>query len=411
MNLKLRLTLALLSLFFAGSVSAQWQPAGFLTTGQDTARKVYTMRTFNGRVYIGTDKGLFIALPSGVVSLLGLSGVPVKSVFVDSTGDVYTTNDTSICISTNQGASFGSIRPAGNLTLHGIYGLQVNGKSRIFYSYGDNTNFGVNYSDDNFTTTTAANKFLTIPYSFTEMDNVLYIGGQDGIYKLNIDNESWRNAGTGYPGGSLFGSMAAVNGVLYAADWNGQGLYVSRDTAKNWEPANTTVFHDQCQVYDVAGNKDTVVAVMDGACTDQTHPVRASGDGGRSWQTYMVGLQKGSYTSVAYNSATRCFYTFENNTHQLYTICQNTTGIGNPKAAALDFSVYPNPATDYLRVKVSYYKPGMTGTILNVLGEKVSAFTVEEATQDLPIGKLNPGVYYLQISSNQNIGTVKFVKY
>ncbi len=77
----------------------------------------------------------------------------------------------------------------------------------------------------------------------------------------------------------------------------------------------------------------------------------------------------------------------------------------NNKCRAQNIIVYPNPATSTLHIKDG--KLGASYQIINVLGQNVNSFTIENSLQILDISQLPSGSYYLQ----SNTGTeAKFVK-
>ncbi len=87
----------------------------------------------------------------------------------------------------------------------------------------------------------------------------------------------------------------------------------------------------------------------------------------------------------------------------------DTTSTGvTEMISANGFSVYPNPASDFLNI-ISSDNEKYYATIFNNIGEKIytSAFT---ANCQLSTGRFSSGVYFLHIKSSNNSFTQKFIK-
>jgi hypothetical protein len=150
---------------------------------------------------------------------------------------------------------------------------------------------------------------------------------------------------------------------------------------------------------------------MDGDCTDNGHSIKASADGGHSWLTYMTGLNKGTYKTIGYSPNSSCFYTFDERTSMLYEACQTViSAIGNPRPAQLSFRIYPNPAENQLQIKMQKWTPGITFSIFNILGEKLSSAVIYQDDQNINISNLKSGIYYIRLEGENATGTMKFVK-
>ena len=63
-------------------------------------------------------------------------------------------------------------------------------------------------------------------------------------------------------------------------------------------------------------------------------------------------------------------------------------------------SVYPNPATDLLNIKIAEHVNVQTVTIQNELGQTVQ--TVNGNTSAIGIGNLAEGIYYVQVIDGTN---------
>lgn len=84
-------------------------------------------------------------------------------------------------------------------------------------------------------------------------------------------------------------------------------------------------------------------------------------------------------------------------------------------AAVMEMSVHPNPATDYLSVNISQLPDAadeLTITIVDLKGSLVASknYTVADAYH-LDIAAINPGLYTIQVTHNEQIIAIKsFIK-
>jgi uncharacterized repeat protein (TIGR01451 family) len=109
-----------------------------------------------------------------------------------------------------------------------------------------------------------------------------------------------------------------------------------------------------------------------------------------------------------------------NNTADIYfdinpAIVTNTTTniIPNPNsiadwANAKRMSIYPNPTNDILFIEgMEQFKQIH---IINAMGQQVSTHNVKAGTNNLPVARLAPGLYFLKATGNDGIYMQKFVK-
>ncbi len=73
------------------------------------------------------------------------------------------------------------------------------------------------------------------------------------------------------------------------------------------------------------------------------------------------------------------------------------------------FSVYPNPSTGKVTINLSkLFKDELTGTLTNVIGEKVEFFKIENELSELQLNH-PPGIYFLTLQNSKQILTQKIV--
>lgn len=91
--------------------------------------------------------------------------------------------------------------------------------------------------------------------------------------------------------------------------------------------------------------------------------------------------------------------------------CANPFHVGITEPADdKDFNLYPNPATDNITISVNN-SFGLKVSVYNVLGELMFSEIPQNATFDLNIAGLNPGIYFISIDNKSGQKQVKrFVK-
>ena len=76
----------------------------------------------------------------------------------------------------------------------------------------------------------------------------------------------------------------------------------------------------------------------------------------------------------------------------------------------LKFNIYPNPSADRLEIQLPTGSENATATIFDVSGSLVISRKIDSNTQNIGLEVLSKGVYILQVSSRNKVGTKKFLK-
>jgi hypothetical protein len=90
--------------------------------------------------------------------------------------------------------------------------------------------------------------------------------------------------------------------------------------------------------------------------------------------------------------------------------CYGPTGIPIYEAQTLSFSIFPNPATDYLTVELPENNSKSEIKLFNMLGELVYASRVIKQKTNIDISTFASGVYIIQIVTGNNISRQKFIR-
>ena len=95
-------------------------------------------------------------------------------------------------------------------------------------------------------------------------------------------------------------------------------------------------------------------------------------------------------------------------TDTLYIDVDTHSYVGIPENESINFTLYPNPAKQILNIK-SNTTGVKTVSVFTLSGIKLDAFTFKDYETSLNIEAYKSGVYILQLSSNQNISTQRFI--
>lgn len=88
-------------------------------------------------------------------------------------------------------------------------------------------------------------------------------------------------------------------------------------------------------------------------------------------------------------------------------VAANTTGIAT--LGKIDFSVFPNPTSDYLQLSLSDEYESTTYSITDYQGKQIIKDQLLD-NNTVNVSSLTSGVYFLQIISDDKMGVVRFVK-
>jgi bacillolysin len=122
--------------------------------------------------------------------------------------------------------------------------------------------------------------------------------------------------------------------------------------------------------------------------------------------------------SMKYNAAPTACETFSYGEVEDYTVnigatgitgltaAKNATELGNENSIS-DLSMYPNPTSDFLNVRMADSRKG-TYRVINFLGQQVGAGKLSENA--INVSALGTGVYILEVNDGQKTTAKKFIK-
>jgi hypothetical protein len=92
----------------------------------------------------------------------------------------------------------------------------------------------------------------------------------------------------------------------------------------------------------------------------------------------------------------------------LNTTFANVNGEAFKNQRVLDISAFPNPAADFIQVKLASKAASMTYRIVNVIGSVVQSGKLDSSNLD--VSRLNTGMYILEVNDGQKSLTTKLMK-
>ncbi len=91
-----------------------------------------------------------------------------------------------------------------------------------------------------------------------------------------------------------------------------------------------------------------------------------------------------------------------------YTINGQSCFLGaDEQVEDIDYSVYPNPASDVLNVRIANASSNDVLVIYNILGEEVNRIELSEGVNKMDISELNSGVYFYSLLRNNDLVETK----
>ncbi len=130
----------------------------------------------------------------------------------------------------------------------------------------------------------------------------------------------------------------------------------------------------------------------------------------------IIDLSDGEFCRAGITSATGNGW--ENHDIVSFSMCPFPTDAGvavedNTELYNDEISVYPNPASDFISIKVSAGFDGSYLKIVNLIGETIEEIKINDINDGIIsyyTGDLSPGVYFIEISNSESKQHIKFIK-
>jgi hypothetical protein len=87
-----------------------------------------------------------------------------------------------------------------------------------------------------------------------------------------------------------------------------------------------------------------------------------------------------------------------------------TTGIDDVNSQGPQFDLFPNPASDLIRIRVDQLNERSTLSVIDMMGQVVHEQIIEgNITHDVDVASFSDGVYFCRISGTDRVLVRKFV--
>ncbi len=259
-------------------------------------------------------------------------------------------------------------------------------------------------SGTTWTNYTTANGLATDVIDYIAMDpsGNKWFGTQMQGFSI-YDNSTFTNVSTTVIDSLLDNNVFAIAVDKLGQKWIGTWYGITKlNNANNWAKNyryTDGLYNNYVRDIKVDSNNNIWVGVfadynLDGAISsfDGTH-----------WVSYTIadGLADKQVIRLAIDKYNDVWIATGNGVSKL----SNSVGINTNSSD--EFSVYPNPATDVLTIKhKSMYAKA---SIFDLSGKLITKYELTNMTTQLDIGEINPGMYILQITDNNNTYATKLV--
>ncbi len=328
-------------------------------------------------------------------------------------------NRGGILISSDGGYSWNTedLKCPGNFQITKIISKKNDADKLAIFASAANTDEGFRYSYDNFDEclTNQDLDIQSLDIAISPLDkNLIFIAGDgfhnNGVYRSYDNGKTWLKDSSGLNNKRVLCVLPSAYDKAWvlcgvdSIDLNkyryGKGIYLSQDTGKTWKPVGafgSTVFS--------LAQHPLYPKFIAAACDKQG--VYLSGSFGWSWENFSDGLPKDS--SVRQVAIPEIDSTKEGIIvyagvfgDGLYKSGRIKTEIENPDALINDFSIFPNPARDYIEIQdinAEQVNPKQDIKIYNLLGECNLVEQTSLFVQKFDISNLPPGIYFVRLGN------------
>jgi hypothetical protein len=387
------------------NAKAQWQQTSLNYV------EVHCLAINGDNIFAGTDgSGVVLSTNNGSswsVVITGLTSPYIYGLASAGTNTFAGSYNFGVFLSTNSGGNWSAVNNGLPLSGSGMTyaALAIKGTSIFAASAGGDGGNGVYLSSNNGTSWVAVNNGLPFGNgyypnirSFAIKEETIFAGGT-GVYISSNNGTNWSATSTGIPSGTYVKSLAIGGNNIFAGtsigNYNG-GVYRSSNNGSSWTAVNTGLTGTNVNAIAIYGNY-----IFAGTGSG----VYLSQNNGDSWTAVNTGLTDIDVNALAMNSD----YIFAGTTtggvwkRQLSQL----TGIDEINNNENNISVYPNPASNFITISTSL-KSELK--ILNVQGQTILQYSLQQEKTDIDISRLAKGVYILKLKSNNKTEVTMFIK-
>jgi photosystem II stability/assembly factor-like uncharacterized protein len=249
------------------------------------------------------------------------------------------------------------------------------------------------------------------PTALAFYGNTVALGTKgNGVYIKNVAAGNWQAFNQGLSNLNVT-SMTSQGSKLFAGT-EGSGVFVSDTAAADWKTtAPTTVPHTVLMGLE-GKNIQAMATYGRYVFASYKGGLLATSDYGATWIAGGNQFNLPSYTDVTKVDfvTTRVFVTTENNGLYSNALSELPSGINEQASSIGTFNLYPNPSDGNFNMDLQ----GIKGVIKQVIvydqeGRKVTSFLPRPSlTLQLHIPE-TPGMYYIQVITNEGTATQKII--
>jgi len=315
---------------------------------------VYAFAISGVNIFAGCDSGVFLSTNNGTLWTTMSNGLPntdIHALAISGTNIFAGTHNNGVFLSTNNGSNWTAVN-TGLIGL-GINALAISG-TNIFAGAANN---GMYLSSNNGGNWTAINNGLT-----------------------NIDVHT-----------------IAISGANIFAGTSG-GVFLSTNNGALWTAANTGLTNTvNCLLI----NGTNIFAGTDNG-------VFYSNNNGSSWTSISDGFPANTLVFTLAISGTNIFAGVH--TDLWRRTLSEIVGISETNSDNLDFSIFPNPASDIVTLNINnLINADLSLNIYNETGSLVKSEMLKQNHRQINIGDLSNGVYMVEIKSKEWTGKQKLI--
>lgn len=269
-------------------------------------------------------------------------------------------------------------------------------------------------------------------FRYTAVDyfngDLIYAGGEDGVWKSEDGGDTWTEIGLPAMGGDsnigfwewgwtgVFGITTDPHqeGWVYITSFgNEKGLWRSKNGGDDWEKLLTDNYMRRMTV---SPNDSNVLyatsssALESGGWEEDSHGILFSKDGGENWEEANNGMAWKFAAAVEVSSTNWVFVGSPGTGFQKAEV-PNTVAISNV-SNDLDIHVFPNPTQDFISISFKNFERNINYKLTDLTGRILQNKHIEKINSTFKINTndLKSGAYFLIISDEKNTWSKKIIK-
>ncbi len=237
----------------------------------------------------------------------------------------------------------------------------------------------------------------------------------------DMDQTDWLINACPTSGPSVLALDNSVISTFYSAasDWENGSYFASLNLLDETVGTTISVPKIESETYQnhskIAGHGDTLAIVCEnsfGSSPNIALTLSTTGESGLSANSIAITNTEGAQKapSIAYHNGIFHIVYQDNETDNVMYVAVDATvtGIKDPEPYA--YTIYPNPAEDYLRIELLTNKPSTTILIHDTSGRVIKTINMSDNVEEIYIGEMASGIYTLTMEVNSFRMTRKFVK-